>query len=58
MTRRVRVSDGWSVYVDGTGQVGPGTVVQVDDDQADEWIARGWVEPGKTQPKRATQPES
>lgn len=49
---RVRVCDGWAVYVDGLGQVPGGTVVDVPDDTAAFWIGRGWVEPEPAKPAR------
>ena len=42
-TVKVRVREGWAVY-DGKAQRGGGETLEVDPDQAEEWLAAGWVE--------------
>lgn len=43
-TVRVTVTDGYAVYSDGK-QHGGGSVLTVDTDTAEQWIANGWATP-------------
>ncbi len=48
-TVKVRVREGWAVY-DGATQRGEGETLDVDPDEAERWLAAGWVD----RVKRAT----
>ncbi len=47
-TVKVTIRDGWAVFHDGE-QHGGGTVIEVDNETAEYWIAGGWVSPGEEQ---------
>lgn len=48
---KVTVTDGRQVNHDGTVYRG-GQTLEVDEPTGQRWVARGWVQPAETSPKR------
>jgi hypothetical protein len=44
---RVRIADGWAVYVEALGEQVSAGEVEVPDDLGRHWCSRGWAHPVK-----------
>lgn len=53
MGKRVTVTDGYAVYVNGE-QIHGGDTIVLDQATAEHWVARGWAVEAKPQPNPAT----